>query len=164
MASGNTLNTFFPEDNEAPAATFATLDSRNAISVLDFDAATEELAVFRAILPGYYLGGGLTIDVYGMATSATSGDVKLGIAIERDNDNNHDLDTDAFATEQTAVVTANGTSGKKFKATVTVSSGANMDSLAASEPYRVKLARKAADGADTMTGDWEFTDMHVKET
>jgi hypothetical protein len=39
-----------------------------------------------------------------------------------------------------------------------------MDSLAAGEPFRLKLARKAADGADNMTGDAEVLRVAVRET
>jgi hypothetical protein len=164
MASGATLGIFLPQAGEAPASSFATLDTRNGIWVLDFDAAAAESAVFRGVLPASYGGGGLTIDLYWMATSATSGDVRWGAQIERDNENNHDLDADAFATQQLATGTANGTSGKLTKTTITVSAGANMDSLAAGEPFRLKVQRVAADGADTMTGDAELHTVHVKET
>jgi hypothetical protein len=165
MASGNVLAVFTAQQNEPPSSGYATPDTRNAILVLDFDAANIEGAVFRGLLPpSVYNGGGLTIDTYWMATSATSGDIKVGTAIERDNSANHDLDADAFATEQTATVTADATSGKLFKATTTHSSGANMDSAAAGDPIRLKVRRVASDAADTMTGDAELFMVVVKET
>ena len=48
MASGDTLLTFTPASNEPPATVFATLDTRNAHPVLDFDDAANEDAVFSA--------------------------------------------------------------------------------------------------------------------
>jgi len=165
MASGDTLAIFSPQANEPPTSAYATFDVRNGILVLDFDGATSESAVFRGILPGNYAGGGLTLLIYWMATSATTGDVVWGGSIERAQDGGTDQDSDSFATEQlSAAVTTNGTSGIKNKSTITFSSGANMDSLAAGEPFRIKIARKPADAGDTMTGDAEFTEAVLKET
>jgi hypothetical protein len=164
MASADTLAVFTPQSNEPPSANYATFDTRNGIGVLDFDAATEESAIVRGILPRNYAGGGLTVTSYWMATSATSGDIKVGTSIERDNVAGTDLDADSFATEQTGTGTADATSGKVFSVVTTHTSGANMDSLAAGEPFRLKIARKAADGADTMTGDAELLVVEIKET
>src|SRR3990167_5271782 len=164
MASGNTLLTIHPQAAEPPAANYATFDTRNGILVLDFDGTTEETVIFRGVLPSHYAGGGLTIDLYWMATSATSGDVVWGGSIERAQEGGTDQDADSFAAEQTATSTANGTSGIKTKTTLTFTSGAVMDSLAAGEPFRLKIARKAADAADTMTGDAEWCEAHIKES
>lgn len=164
MASGNTLFVLLPQDAEPPASGYAQIDSRNSIMVQAFDAASNEYVVCRTVIPSHYAGGGLTFDVYWMAASATSGDVKWGISIERDDPADHDLDSDNFATEQTNTGTANGTSGKLTKTTVTVSSGANMDSAAAGDPIRVKVRRFASDAGDTMSGDAHLHSIHCKET
>lgn len=154
-----------PQSNERPSANGAPLDTRNDIPVLLFDQTTSEIAVFGAVLPGHYAGGGLTIDLYWMGATATSGDVVWGGSIERAQSGGTDQDADSFATEQlSAAVTTNATSGIKNKSTITFSSGANMDSLAANEPFRLKIARKPADAGDTMTGDAQLREVHVKET
>lgn len=164
MASGNALNSWKASDGIPPSTNYATQDTRNGVPVLDFDASTEETISFLGTLPAHYAGGGLTLKVRTMATSATSGDFVLGAAIERRHVSGDDLDSDSFATEQTATSTTNGTSGKKTETSITFSSGANMDSLAAGEDFRLKLARKAADGADTMTGDLEVESLYLLET
>ena len=165
MASGDTLAVFIPQANEPPSSNPATFDSRNSILVLDFDTTTSESAIFRGVLPANYSGGGLRLDIYWMATSATTGDVVWGGSIERAQSGGTDQDSNSFATEQlSTAVTTSGTSGIKNKSTVSFSSGANMDSLAAGEPFRLKIARKPADAGDTMTGDAEFTEAHLKET
>lgn len=164
MASGNTLCTWKASDAIPPSSNFATQDTRNATLVLDYDAATEESAYFLGTLPAHYSGGGLTLKVRSMATSATSGDFVLGGSIERRHVSGDDLDSDSFATEQTATSTTNGTSGIKTETSITFSSGANMDSLAAGEDFRLKLARKAASGSDTMTGDLEVESLYLIET
>ncbi|TXH13488.1 MAG: hypothetical protein E6R03_11170 [Hyphomicrobiaceae bacterium] len=164
MATGNTLAVFTAVGGAYPSSNYATPDLRNAHPVLDFDASTEESCYFEGVLPDTYAGGGLTVELYWMATSATSGDVKWGGSIERMHSNGDDLDSDSFASEQTDTTTTNGTSGKVTKSAITFSSGSNMDSLAAGEPFRLKVARKAADVADTMTGDAELSRIVVKET
>lgn len=164
MATGNVLCRFNAPSDGAPSSNYATLDTRNAHPVLDFDASTEESIYWEDVLPDNYGGGGLTADIYWMATSATSGDVKWGGSVERRAAAGDDQDADSFATEQTATGTANATSGVIVKTSIAFTSGANMDSLAAGEPFRFKLARKAADAADTMTGDAEVLAVVIRET
>lgn len=164
MASGDLMFVWKAKAGDPPSSNYATQDTRNSVPVLDFDASTEETAYFLGTLPPNYSGGGLTLTVRTMATSATSGDFKLGASIERRHSSGDDLDSDSFATEQTATSTTNGTSGIKTNTTITFSSGANMDSLAAGEDFRLKLARKAADASDTMTGDLEVESLYLVET
>lgn len=162
MASGNTLIQWTPSSNNPPAATYATLDTRNSVTVLDFDAATAESAVFRGVLPRNYASGGVTVYVHWMATSATSGDVIWTGAWERGTT---DLDADSFATGvDSAAATANGTSGILTVTAIAFTDGAQIDSLAVGESFRFKLTRKAADGSDTMAGDAELVAVEVKET
>ena len=72
MASGDTLLTFFPNDNEPPSSNYATLDTRNQHPVLDFDASVDESAVFTGILPRNYGGGGVTVYLHLSASGITS--------------------------------------------------------------------------------------------
>jgi len=53
MASGDTLLIFQPYNNSPPSGTYATLDTRNDHPVLDFDASTNESAVFSAVMPRF---------------------------------------------------------------------------------------------------------------
>ncbi len=163
MASGNTLFACLPGDNNPPASAYAQIDTRNSADVLAFDAATQEGAVFRGVLPSHYAGGGLTLDIYWMAASATSADVKWDAAWEEGDPNNNDLDADNFGTASTVTTTTNGTSGKVVKSTITITH-ANMGSPAAGDPFRLRIRRLAADAADTMTGDTQLLECHGKET
>lgn len=164
MASGNSLCAFTALDNQAPTSAFATLDVRNAHPVLDFDADTDENAVFGLVLPRHYAGGGLTVSLYWMASSATTGDVKWDVAIERHQADTDDLDSDTFASAQTTTVTTVGTSGAVNVDTVAFTSGAQMDSLAAGESFRIKVTRDANAAGDTMSGDAEILRVEIRET
>ncbi|MEB3277208.1 MAG: hypothetical protein VKM92_09615, partial [Cyanobacteriota bacterium] len=44
-----TYAVFTPSDNQPPSSGFATLDTRNSVAVLDFDAAATESAVFVGV-------------------------------------------------------------------------------------------------------------------
>ncbi|NIV29464.1 MAG: hypothetical protein GWN58_08125, partial [Anaerolineae bacterium] len=74
MASGDTLIIFTPQANEpvATASDGATPDRRNQHPVLDFDASASESAVFSAVMPQVYGGGGVTAYVSWAMSSATS--------------------------------------------------------------------------------------------
>jgi len=162
MASGDTLFQWrAPGPASYPASNFATPDVRNNTPVFDFDAATEEMLYILGLLPRIYGGGGLTIKLHWAASSATSGNVVWGVSMERQNT---DLDSDSFASEQTATSAANGTSGIESVATITMTSGAQMDSLATGDPFRMAIARKAASGSDTMAGDAELIALEIYET
>jgi len=156
--ASKTLARFTPRENQPPATAFATLDTRNSIAVLDFDAATDESAIFSAVIPeNANLASGLQIRLAWMATSATSGNCRWGVQIERCTT---DLDADSFDTATEATGAANGTSGI---ATVTSITATDIDSLAAGDTFRIKIFRNADDATnDTMTGDAELISVEIR--
>jgi hypothetical protein len=166
MASGNTLCVFTPLQNEPPASAYATLDLRNYHPVLDFDGSADEEAVFTGILPRHYAGGGLTVYLHVMFTSATSGSAYWSASIERMDDGTLDLDADSIAAVQSAAGNPNGTSGIMTLVTITFTSGAQMDSLAAGEMFRLKIRRDAdgSAGTDDVATDAELVGIEIKET
>lgn len=166
MATTNVLAVFTPLSNEPPSASFATLDTRNGHIVLDFDGATDEDAVFSGVLPAHYAGGGLTIETFWAFTSATTGSLRVQTAIERIDASSLDIDADSFASFNSAGGSAPATSGMVIKVTTTHTSGAEMDSLAAGEAFRLKIRRDAdgTSGTDDITTDAELLAVHVKET
>ncbi len=162
-ASGDTLLIFRPQDNEPVASDFATLDTRNLHPVLDFDAATNKSAVFSATMPRSYAGGGLTVYIHYALTSATTGNTDWDVAFERIGDQQQDIDSDGFAAvNSTDNTTVPGTSGNVDIITVTFTNGADMDSIAVGEGFRLKVTRDAA--SDTATGDAELRFVEIKET
>ena len=156
---------FTPAANEPPTTSYATPDTRNAHPVLDFDGAADESAVFGGVLPLAYAAGGITVDIYWAATSATTGNVVWNAAFERILVGTLDIDADSFAAAQATTSTTNGTSGVLTKTSVTFTDGAQMDSLAAGEPFRLKITRDADNASDTMDAtDAEVLRVVVRET
>jgi len=163
MASGTTLLVFTPLSNEPPSSNPATIDLRNNHPVLDFDDTTNESAVFTSIMPRAYSGGGLTVYLHYAMTSATSGDVDWDVSFERIGDQQQDLDSDGFAAVQSDDnITVPGTSGLVDIVNIMFTDGAQMDSIAVGESFRVKITRDAA--SDTATGDAELVAVEIKET
>lgn len=166
MASGNTLCVFGPYDNEPPSTNYATLDLRNGHPCLDFDATTQETAIFSRIMPQHYAGGNLVVYVKYKATSATTGTIGWDATFERKDDNaggGQDTDSDGFATAQTiTAATVPGTSGIIAQSSVTCTAGATgTDSIAAGNTFRLRIRRDVAN--DTATGDAELDAVEIRE-
>lgn len=155
-----TLARFTALDNQPPASAYAQFRTRNSIAVLDFDAATDESAVFVGTIPqGADFTTGIAVRIYWIATSATTNDVVWNSAFERGTT---DLDADSFATAVAGTSTTNATSGIVTVTTIN-HSGAEIDSLAAGDLFRLKITRDADNGSDTMTGDAEIVAIELRQ-
>lgn len=162
MASGNTLCTFFPYDNEPPASNYAVLDLRNGHPILAFNDTTGWAAIFTGILPRHYSGGGITVYVHWCAV-ATSGTAGWLVAFERIGAAQQDIDSDGFASDQTiTAATVDATSGNVSITNVAVSNGANMDSIAVGETFRLRITRDVAN--DNAVGNVQILGVELKET
>lgn len=109
---------------------------------------------FRAV---GYASGNLTVDVDWYADSGTSGDVVFGAAIAAitPNTDTQDIETKAFATENTVTDSHLGTTAKRLhRASITVS---NLDSLAADDHVTLRIRRLGSDAADTLNS----VDVHI---
>ena len=169
MASGDTVGIILAV--VPPATTYATPDARaggstpaESFPVWDFDDTTAEHLDLHGILATGYGGGGLTVRIRWMATSATTGNVQWQAAFRRINDDAEDVDTSQTYDYNSTTVTTATASGEVDYATITFTSGADMDSLAAGESFVLRIKRNAADAADTMTGDAELLGVLVEET
>lgn len=153
-----TIVRFTPADNQPPAANFATLDQRNSFLVLEYDASTQESANFIGVIPeGATLTNGLTVRLWWMGDTATSGNVRWGVSFEAVGTDN---DADSFSSVTEATGAANGTSGIE---TVTEITATAIDSLVAGNRFRLRVARIAADATnDTMTGDAQLVAVEVR--
>jgi hypothetical protein len=92
-----------------------------------------------------------------MATTATTGNVRWRVALERGNT---DLDADSFDTAAEGNGAANGTSGIPTTTSISLTT---FDSVAVGEPYRIRISRVGSDATnDTMTGDAELIAVEVR--
>jgi len=163
MASGDTLLIFTALHNEPPASACATIDIRNQHPVLDFDETSNESAVFSGIMPRSYAGGGVTVYLHYAMTSATSGTVDWDAAFERIGDQQQNIDSDGFAAAKSVNdTTVPAESGLVDVLSIAFADGAEMDSIAAGEGFRLKITRDAA--SDDAAGDAELLFVELKET
>lgn len=163
MASGDTLCVFTPLHNEPPSSNPATLDTRNQHPVLDFDATTNESAVFKGVMPRHYAGGGVTVYIHYSMSSAEADTVDWDAAFERVGDQQQDIDADGFAAVQSVDnTTVPGTAGLVDIVNIPFANGAEMDSIAVGEGFRLKITRDAA--SDDAAGDAELWAVEIKET
>jgi len=164
MASGDTLCVFIPQQNEPPASNYATFDTRNQHPVLDFDDTTNESSVFSAVMPRHYAGTtGVTVYIHYAMSSAVAGDIDWDAAFERIGDQQQDLDVDGFAAVQSVDgTTVPATSGLVDIVSIAFTNGAQMDSVAVGEGFRLKVTRDATN--DTAAGDGELRFVEIKET
>lgn len=163
MTSGDTLLEFLPYNNEPPTGTYATLDLRNQHPTLDFDDSTNEYAVFSGVMPRNYGAGGITTYIhYAMATAVT-GTVDWDAQFERIGDQQQDIDIDGFAAVQSADNTdIPGVSGYVDIVSIAFANGAEMDSVAVGESFRVRISRDAVN--DDASGDAELLAIELKES
>ena len=169
MASGDSLVMINMLSNEPPDSAYATIDTRsgaaNAVhTILDFDDTTDESAEFGPFMPRHYDGGGLTVTLGWMATTATTGNVVWDVAFKSVSDDADDLDTKAFAAVNSVTATTASASGEVAYDTVTFTDGADMDSVAAGEYFRMRITRDANNASDTMSGDAELIFVEIQET
>lgn len=128
---------------------------------LAFDASTEEWCTWQFRMPADYASAPVAV-VQWKATSATSGGVVWDVRVSATTTgDSQDVDAQDFASANTATGTAPGTAGYLLDTSVTLT---NADSVAAGDFVVVRLARAAADGSDTATGDAECVGMAITYT
>lgn len=164
MAANDTLLIFTPFHNEPPSSNYATLGLRNQHPVLVFDGNTNWSGVFTGVMPRQYSATtGVTIYIHYSMATATSGDIDWDISFERIGDQQQDVDSDGFAAVNSVDGTVvPGTSGFVDIVNITFTDGADMDSVAAGELFRLKITRDAA--SDTDNTKAELHAIEIKET
>jgi hypothetical protein len=139
--------------------------SNAPIIVLAFDAATDEICYLTGVAP-QGLTGTLTLEVFGLMASATTGVVGMGAAVEAitpgdstDLDTASSFDTINYATSATVP----GTAGYEFKTTITLT---NADSIAAGDDFRIEFRRDAdaTSATDSAAGDFYLRKLELRDT
>lgn len=135
-----------------PAAPTQVAGTNFPVPGLAFDATTQETVYFR--FPAVSYGSGnVTVTVDWYADTASTNGIVFGasLAAITQNTDTQDIETKAFATENTASDTHLGTTGQRLHTfDITVS---NLDSIASGDDVTLRLRRAPADASDTMTGD-----------
>lgn len=149
---------FLPEDAQYLASAFPAYVKNNGtnfpVSGLAYDGAgsTEEKAYWK-FKASNYGSGNLTLILRWYADSGTTGDVVFGsrIAAITPNTDSQDVETKAFATQQTVTDSHLGTTAQRLhEASITIS---NLDSIAADDEVWLEISRLPGNGSDTMSAD-----------
>jgi hypothetical protein len=168
MASGQTLDYKVANSYEPPSSAAATPSKRGTtdIPVLEFSPSASETALFGCYMPRKYGGGGVTVTIGWMATDVTVGpdDVRWDVAFKSVTPDADDLDTKSFAAVNSVTSTEPSASGETQDAAITFTDGADMDSVAAGEYYRLKVTRDHDHADDDLGGDAELLYVEIKET
>ncbi len=165
MASGDSLIQQVAQGAAFPDSNAGTPDRRNGHDVINFDAATDETIDFEVLMPQHYAATtGITLRLFWMGATATTGDVVWNAAIERHEDDAFDLDGDGFAAVNAVTDTTASVSGELVVATITFTDGADMDSWAVGESGRLRITRDANNVSDTMAGDAQLLKWEIQET
>lgn len=126
-----------------------------------FDASSEEWLVWQFRMPDDYASTPIA-KLQWLAASATSGAVVWDVRISATSPgDSQDVDAQDFASANTATTTVPGTAGYLAETSITLT---NADSLAAGDFVVVRVARTAADGSDTATGDAELLAVSISYT
>jgi len=162
MASGNTLLTFGP--GAMSQLSGATPDARNAHPCWNFDDTTQEWVQMEGVMPRHYAGGGVTVYLHYALATATSGNMRAQTKFERIGDGSQDLDSDGFATANSLSDTAvPATSGNVKISSIAHANGAEMDSVAAGERFRLAVSLYSGSTSNA-TGDRQLVGVEIKET
>ena len=113
-----TYAVFTVRDNQPPATNFATLDTRNSIAVLDFDAATDESAIFLGIMPeAASLASGLKIRLIWTASTATASSSASESAVSPESSSSTSSGVEPFRSRRTISESFTKSGRKEFNVT-----------------------------------------------
>jgi len=155
------LAKFTANDAIFQGAAPAGAKGRNSHAILTFDDTTDENVVFEDVMSADYSSGNLTVKIYWVADTATTGTVEWRAFFERMDAGVLDIDADSFATAQTGSDTTAGTAGI-ITVTSIVLTQAQADGITPEDAYRLKIERNTAVGGN-MTGDAQVLRVTVTQ-
>ena len=152
--SGGTLTIarFRVGDGNPPATNYGYFGTRDTgvLGVWQFaHAGTDTAMIFADVVPqNTTFTTGIKVIIFWASTSATTGAVEW--KAEVDNVNAHSIDTDTYGTAVSVVTTTSGTAASMNTTTISLPN-ADLQSLAAEQPYKLRITRRASDTTnDTM--------------
>lgn len=138
-----------------PATLFAQYSGRAGGStpaeqfpVWNFDKNTDWFLDVFGTLANWYPGAGLKVEFDFLALTATTGNCVWNAAFRR-LDTGEDLDASHAYSPQAATVATAGTAGVRAHVQISFAN-TDIDSLAAGEPFVLRISRDANNGSDTM--------------
>lgn len=138
-------------------------DNRHGVPMLTFDDTALEIAVFTAIMPQNYDGGGVTAYHHMSMATAVADEIIVSSGFQRIGEV-LDIDLDSWAALQdSAASTVNGTAGIPDIVSVAFTDGAQMDSVAKGELFRYLCCRRTDLVADNATGDAQNLAVELRE-
>ena len=164
MASGDTLIRFTAYEATYPTTEPAFPGMRNEVPVMWFEDGQDTRVEFSGFMPRYYDSGGVTATLGWMAETATSGNCRWEVAWKSVTDDADDLDTKSFASAQNATDAAASASGEVAYHTDTFTDGAQIDSVAAGEYFRLEVFRNGNHGQDSINDDVQLIFVELRET
>lgn len=132
---------------------FKQAGSTISVQSYSFDAASTEAIQFTVPYLPAYGSGNLTCKILWYGDTASSGDVVWGasVACLTPETDTQDIETDAWATENTVTDSHLGTTAQRLHtASVTIS---NLDSITTGDYFNLRIRRIGGNGSDTMSGD-----------
>jgi hypothetical protein len=160
--SESTALNFAAKDAVLPATDFMTWDNTYGRLVLLAPESVDQYVDFTGVLD-HYSGGGLTVDIFWTA-NGTSGNVVWQAAIERFQTGTLVITSDSFAAFNSVTDATEGVANVANKATITFTDGADMDSLADGEMFRIRIQREGTNAADTVNTDTRLFGIRIIET
>ncbi len=164
MASGDTIASFTPQGNQQPASGYMVFNLKNQHFVLEATAGATDTAVFAAVMPRNYGGGGITAYVTWASKTSTTGNMGFDVTFERDSGGSgDDIAADHWQTPQVVTAaTVPATANLLAISSVAITAGlTGTASIAAGDGYRVRVRRLST---DTAAGVAEFLSLELKET
>lgn len=135
---------------------------RNRHRFLGYEDGFDQEAFYTNIMPQGFVNDDLSVVIFFMMETVTTGDAVFEVAFER-HDPTTDLDADSFATAKILVKTVPTTSGETGVATIAFAAG-EYDGILASEKFRIRVRVLGTDSSHTVGDTVQVTGIALEQT
>ena len=165
MASGDLLAAFMAKEADWPASGAAPV-SRDADYgyFVEHDDATDSYVIFDGVLSGDYAGGGVDVEFRYLMAGPNTTDVAVLSAAFQSLADGDDKSGSVTWTPNTANETVPDAAEEIDIATIAFTHGADMASVAAGQPFRLRVGRVGSNGSDTAAGDLRVLAVRILES